>query len=107
MVVALLGINHKTAPIEVRERFAFTSASLPAALAAFKQEYGNGAIVSTCNRTELYVVGRRGQPGRREMLRFLGPLEGENAEERRDRFYFATQARAVSHLFRVAAGLEV
>jgi len=106
MVVALLGINHKTAPIEVRERFAFTSAALPAALEACKQEYGNGAIVSTCNRTELYVVGRRGQPGRSEMLRFLGHLKGENAEERRDRFYFATQARAVSHLFRVAAGLE-
>src|SRR4030067_810547 len=106
MVVALLGINHKTAPIDVRERFAFTSAALPAALAAFKQEYGNGAIVSTCNRTELYVVGRRGQPGRSELLRFLGRLKGENAEERRDRFYFATHTRAVTHLFRGAGGLE-
>jgi glutamyl-tRNA reductase len=106
MVVALLGINHKTAPIEVRERFAFASAELPVALATFKQEYGNGAIISTCNRTELYVVGKRGQPGRSDLLRFLGRLRGENAEERRDRFYFATHTRAVNHLFRVAAGLE-
>jgi glutamyl-tRNA reductase len=84
MVVALLGINHKTAPIEVRERFAFTSAALPAALEACKQEYGNGAIVSTCNRTELYVVGRRGQPGRSEMLRF--PAAWGERRGRRDRF---------------------
>ena len=106
MALTLLGINHKTAPIEVRERYAFTSAELPAALVAFKEEYGNGAIISTCNRTELYVVGRRGHPGRSELLRFLGRLKGENAEEQRRRFYFATQTRAVGHLFRVAAGLE-
>src|SRR3989304_3385793 len=106
MAVVLLGINHKTASIEVRERFAFSLAELPAALSAFKQEYGNGAIISTCNRTELYVVGKRGRPGRSELLGFLGRLKGENAEERRDRFYFATHTRAVSHLFRVAAGLE-
>lgn len=106
MLVILLGINHKTAPIEVRERFAFASAELPAAVSALKAEYGNGAILSTCNRTELYVVGGRGRPGRSELLRFLGRLKGENAEQRRNRFYFATHGRAVDHLFRVAAGLE-
>jgi glutamyl-tRNA reductase len=106
MAVTLLGINHKTAPIEVRERFAFTSAELPAALAAFKGHYGNGAILSTCNRTELYVAGGRSRPGRAELLRFLGRLKGENAEEQGNRFYFATHTRAVRHLFRVAAGLE-
>ncbi len=106
MRVVLLGINHKTAPIDVRERFAFASADLPTVLGAFKAEYGNGAIISTCNRAELYVVGGSGRPGRSELLRFLGQVKGENAEERRDRFYFATDERAVRHLFRVAAGLE-
>src|SRR3990172_3255210 len=106
MVVALLGINYKTAPIDVRERFAFTSTDLPPTLAALKAEYGNGAILSTCNRTELYVMGSRGPPARSELLRFIGRLKGEDAEEKRSRFYFATQTRAVRHLFRVAAGLE-
>jgi glutamyl-tRNA reductase len=106
MLVILLGINHKTAPIEVRERFAFASAELPAALRALKEEYGNAAILSTCNRTELYVVGGRGRPGRSELLRFLGRLKGEDAEQRRSHFYFSTHERAVDHIFRVAAGLE-
>jgi len=106
MRLVLLGINHKTAPIEVRERFAFAPAELPAALRALKEEYGNGAILSTCNRTELYVVRHGRHPGRSELLRFLGRLKGEDAEQRKNRFYFATHQRAVDHLFRVTAGLE-
>ena len=58
MSVFALGLNHTTAPLDLRGRFAFSPQQLPVALQAFRSRYQRDsevAIVSTCNRTELYV----------------------------------------------------
>ena len=59
MQLFLLGLNHKTAPVEVRERFALGPARLPLALRGLREASGasEAAILSTCNRAEIYAVG--------------------------------------------------
>src|SRR4029453_15965072 len=70
----LLGLNHTTAPLEVRERLAFSDAQRKAAVLAFRERFPQceAVLLSTCNRVELYV-GREGHghPGVREMTEFL------------------------------------
>ena len=58
----VLGLNHRTAPVEVRERLAFTDDEQPQALAALSQLGDEACILSTCNRTELYVVSDLAHP---------------------------------------------
>ncbi len=62
MSLVVLGLNHRTAPIEVRERIVFDAERLPRALASLRALPGvqEALIVSTCNRTELYCVGGDG-----------------------------------------------
>ena len=56
MKIILTGLNHKTAAVEIREKLAFNDEQVGAALAELKQNFGQGefALLSTCNRTELY-----------------------------------------------------
>ena len=56
MHIPLVGLNHKTAPLEVRERVSFTKEQLPQALTLLRERVGQGAILSTCNRTEVYTA---------------------------------------------------
>ena len=109
MVVEVLGISHKTAPVEVRERFAFASGELEPALYALRERFGNGVILSTCNRAEVYVVRGSGRTSAARgfdaladyMVKATGavPIQAE-------RFYHHEGDDAVRHLFRVAAGIE-
>ena len=65
MNIHCLGINHRTAPIEVRERLWFANGELPALLSSLKERaMTECALVSTCNRTELYYVPSPGEIGR-------------------------------------------
>jgi glutamyl-tRNA reductase len=105
-VLAVVGINHNTAPVSVREQFAFASNDLPHALEALRQATGNGVILSTCNRTEVYVVGARGAAVRDAVFRFLSETTGANAQEHADRFYVHEHREALLHLCRVAAGID-
>jgi glutamyl-tRNA reductase len=106
MIVELLGISHKTAPVEVRERFAFAPDDLAPALYALRERMGNGVILSTCNRTEVYIASpaRKGA-GREALLEFAAQATGNGPGEE-DRFYHRQGDDAVLHLFRVAAGIE-
>jgi glutamyl-tRNA reductase len=66
MSVLALGLNHATAPLDLRGRFAFSTEQLAPALQAFRQRVQRApeaALVSTCNRTELYVAGEPGDMG--------------------------------------------
>ena len=102
----LATINQKTAPVAVRERFAFSVEELPRALAGLRQELGHGVIISTCNRTELYVDARRERDASERMLAFLTEAKGLTDGLFDDRFHFYQEAQAVRHLFRVTAGIE-
>ena len=104
--LAVVGINHKTAPVSVREQFAFAGADLPDALELLRQETRNGIILSTCNRTEVYVVDGRGPAVREPILEFLSKARGADAREHADRFYVYGHEEAFRHLCRVAAGIE-
>ena len=54
--ILVVGLNHKTAPLAVRERVSFSKDQLPGALSRLIEEAGKCVIVSTCNRTEIYTV---------------------------------------------------
>lgn len=105
MHISFVGISHKTAPVAVREHFAFGADELPAALARLGERYDGAAILSTCNRTEVYLAGPRGIGDPRPVVALLSELKGDVAMEGAP-FVTLTGKEAARHLFRVAAGIE-
>lgn len=108
MHILALGLNHKTASVEIREKVAFTPQEAPAALRRLK-EYDTvfeGVILSTCNRTEVYAVVGGTAPGRQELLEFLGQARSPDGQTLDRHLYHYADEEAVEHLFRVACGLD-
>ncbi|WP_336367179.1 glutamyl-tRNA reductase [Marinobacter sp. C2H3] len=106
MALVTLGINHRTAPLELRERVAFTPERLPEALAGLRAASGADevAILSTCNRTELYLAGN--DDCAPHVLRWLAGFHGMAPTELEEALYVHRDADAVRHMMRVAAGLD-
>ncbi len=108
----LLGINHRTAPVELREALAINAERLPAVLAAFRERFGGQAageavLLSTCNRTELYVARPSHAEPTIETLRlFLAEQTGVSLDAITAASIHREQQPAVHHLFRVTAGLD-
>lgn len=105
MTLTALGINHKTAPVALREKVAFTPDSLVSALASLKQMNGidESVIVSTCNRTEVYV---KGADEAALLLKWLAEFHGVSEQDIVDNSYLYQQEDAVRHVMRVASGLD-
>ena len=105
MTLTALGINHKTAPVALREKVAFTPDSLVSALASLKQIDGieESVIVSTCNRTEVYVKGA-GEAAL--LLDWLSAFHDVKREDIEQNSYLYQQEDAVKHVMRVASGLD-
>jgi glutamyl-tRNA reductase len=106
MPLIALGLNHQTAPLALRERVAFDAAALPAALVALRAPPGveEVALVSTCNRTEIYAEVA---PGSEDVpARWLAESQGLEAESLSSYLYRHNDGEAVRHLFRVATGLD-
>ena len=98
-----LGLNHRTAPLAVRERVVFHVERLHQALGELKRSLAQeAAILSTCNRTELYVSGET--PG--AVAQWLAQYHRLSAAELQPYLYTLPADRAVRHAFRVASGLE-
>jgi glutamyl-tRNA reductase len=106
MTLLALGINHKTAPVALREKVAFTPDSLVEALASLKKLEGvdESVIVSTCNRTELYV-NTQDESGQK-LLQWLSDFHHLDVQEISNNSYVLTQDEAVKHIMRVASGLD-
>jgi glutamyl-tRNA reductase len=104
MELFALGLNHHSAPLAVRERVAFTGESLGEALRALSRARpaGEGAILSTCNRTEIYCAD--GDPG--QALEWLARYHDLPTEAILPHAYTLPRAEAVRHAFRVASGLD-
>lgn len=100
MTLWVLGLNHQTAPVDLRERVAFDAAALPAALASLRAlpEVSEAAVLSTCNRTELYAIAEDGNSLHTWLATYAEGLEAY--------LYRHSDAEAVRHLFRVATGLD-
>ncbi len=100
MTLWVLGLNHQTAPMELRERASFVGDALPRALDSLRNlpNVNEAALLSTCNRTELYAETTNAQ-----ML--LNWLE-QHRPGLQNHLYQYSDAAAVRHLFRVATGLD-
>ena len=104
MQLFALGLNHQTAPLAIRERIAFGGETLTAALAQLvrARPAQESAIISTCNRTEIYCAA--GEPP--EALAWLAEFHKLDAGDLKPYLYTLPEADAVRHAFRVAAGLD-
>ncbi|MBN9617697.1 MAG: glutamyl-tRNA reductase [Acidobacteriales bacterium 59-55] len=107
-VVILLGINHNTAPIEVRERLAISPARLADATRALAHQPGirEALILSTCNRVELLTVQDASQSENPGTLNFLNEYLSIPVTDLKPHLYEFREREAVRHLFRVASSLD-
>ena len=105
MSLVVVGINHRTAPVEVRERVVFEPARIPEALQQLRNlpDVHETVIVSTCNRTELYCVTEN--LGQAELGEWLQRYHGLGAPLHHS-LYHHDEDRAVTHAFSVASGLD-
>ncbi len=105
MTFQLIGVNHKSAPVEVRERLAIPESHLPDALKRLVQHPGvnEGIIVSTCNRVELLAGA---QNGGADLRKFLGDYFQMDRTQIDPHLYEYREQDAVRHLFRVTSSLD-
>jgi glutamyl-tRNA reductase len=105
MKFQLIGVNHKTAPVEVRERLAIPDARLPEALKRLAEHPGvdEGLILSTCNRVEVLAQTKNGSVDLRGFLRDYFQL---NPTDYEPHLYEYREGEAVRHLFRVTSSLD-
>ncbi len=103
--LVLLGISHKTAPVEFRERISVPEPKLPEFLRRLTEggQLSEAVVLSTCNRLEIYAVAESGS-AREHMQSRLADFHGDASAA--PFFYFHRQESALRHLFRVTAGME-
>lgn len=110
MSIVLVGLNHKTAPVEVREQFAFTDEACADSLRALVdgEVVREGLIVSTCNRVEILAAsaGHKGAETAERLSRFLGSIRSIPFEAFSGHLYTHADDAAVRHVFRVASSLD-
>ena len=109
MSLLVLGINHTSAPIEVREKLAFLERDLPRALSALSAlpPVREGALLSTCNRTEAYAVAETNAgPLENVLAEFLAGWHGLSRHEFDGHLYCYQAGAAANHLFSVSSGLD-
>ncbi|MEE9278171.1 MAG: glutamyl-tRNA reductase [Dehalococcoidia bacterium] len=108
MALIAVGVNHRTAAVEERERLAVSSVELPEILGQYRRQYGNGVVLSTCNRTEVYIHLSRetAEVPPAEVMRQLANLKGLDPSRSLPRCYELQGMGVVTHLFRVAAGVD-
>ena len=104
--ILVVGLNHNTAPLAVRERVAFPKEGFEDALTSLAERVGEGVILSTCNRTEVYCVSGDPDETSGEVLRFVSDHHEVGPETVSPYLYRRHGPEAVRHLFRVAAGLD-
>ncbi|OOZ37778.1 glutamyl-tRNA reductase [Solemya velesiana gill symbiont] len=106
MALLTLGLNHKTAPLDIRERITFGPDIIVAALRSLSERPGvdEATILSTCNRTEIYCALNQG--GRQEICQWLSDFHGVEPETVSPYLYDHENRESVRHLLRVASGLD-
>lgn len=108
MKFLLTGLNHRTAPVEVRERIAFAEGALPEALEKLKRRPGvqEGLILSTCNRVEVAVTAEEGADAQAAVGGFLADARAVDPALVTPYLYSYDGPEAIRHLFRVASSLD-
>lgn len=108
MDLVVIGINHKTAPVEIREKLSFSPKQTVEANRLLKENVSlaENLILSTCNRVEIYAVADSRQDYVNNIKNFLGRFHNLNLSDYNGRIYVRKDKEAVEHLFTVAAGLD-
>ncbi|HEV7865701.1 MAG TPA: glutamyl-tRNA reductase [Acidimicrobiia bacterium] len=108
MSFVVVGLNHKTVPLPVLERVTVPPAQVPKALRdlAGREYLAEVALLSTCNRTEIYACCTKFHPGVADASEFLAEQSGMRATDLSDHIYSYYDEAAVAHLFGVAAGVD-
>ena len=104
----VVGVNHRTVPLELLERLSVSADRLPKALhdLVSRTDIAEAVLLSTCNRTEIYVQAEKFHGAVADVRNFLCQLSFLAPEELSDHLYTFHDAAAVAHLFSVAAGLD-
>jgi glutamyl-tRNA reductase len=106
--VVVLGLNHRTVPLDLLERVTIDDSRLPKALhdVMSRDHVSEAVVLSTCNRSEVYVVAEKFHPAYADLRTFFSELAFVPPEELADHLYVHDGADAAAHLFSVAAGLD-
>ena len=108
MNIAVVGLSHKTAPVEVREKLSIPEPQIESAIAqlASYPHIDEVAILSTCNRLEIYIVTSEADQGIREITQFLAEYSKLPVLSLRQHLFMLLHDDAVMHVMRVAGGLD-
>lgn len=108
MNIAVVGLSHKTAPVEVREKLSIQDAKMETTIQQLCSypHIEEAAILSTCNRMEIYIVASETESGIREVNQFLAEYAQIPLHQLRQHLFILLHDDAVMHLMRVAAGLD-
>jgi glutamyl-tRNA reductase len=106
--VVVIGLNHRTCPLDLLERMTIGDAQVPKALhdLTSRDHVSEAVVLSTCNRTEVYAVAERFHGAYQDIRSFLSEVAFLPPEDFADHLYVHYDSPAVSHLFSVAAGLD-
>lgn len=108
MHTLVVGLNYKTAPVEIREKLSFIESDLPNAMEALQKQKSvlENVIISTCNRTEIYAVVDQLHTGRYYIKQFLANWFNISMEQFEDHLFIREEDESLNHLFRVTAGID-
>jgi len=106
MQINVVGVNHSTTPIEVRERLAVSNNQIANALSTLRNHVEQGLILSTCNRTEVYSIGKTTRAPVSKGMEFLKDWAKTSDAELLPYVYHYENEDAAKHLFRIASGLD-
>lgn len=108
MNIAVVGLSHKTAPVEVREKLSIPTPQVEAAIAHLRSypHIEEVTILSTCNRLEIYIVASETENGVREVIQFLAEYSKLPLHQLRQYLFILLHQDAIMHVMRVAAGLD-
>ncbi|MEZ5450792.1 MAG: hypothetical protein R3E89_18090 [Thiolinea sp.] len=106
MSIFVVGVNHRTAPVAIREQVAFAPERMAEALHAAHRHVAENLILSTCNRTEVYAAAGDDQTPEK-ISRWLADFHGLPVEQLQPYLFIHRQEQAVQHALRVACGLAI
>lgn len=103
--IYLIGLNHQTAPLELREKLSVSRHHLPRTLSQLKDSLGCGVLISTCNRLEIYLNSHQ-ENIYEACISFIQQAFNVSEQELAGFIYTYTDQTAIEHLFRVTSGLD-
>src|SRR5512139_333178 len=108
MKVLVIGVNHKTATVEIREKLAFNGPKLEEGVFGLKKvpEVKEAAVLSTCNRVELYLCANKRGSAADHIKGFLAEFHGLQRQDFERSLYVHEGEDAIRHIFRVSSSLD-